>query len=81
MKRVVKIGFPIVCVVIIGGTFFLLNGAKKRVNNMKSQKETNSTVVENIVDNTSKTNNIDEDNTNKKVYSVPVEKDYEENEV
>jgi beta-glucosidase-like glycosyl hydrolase len=31
MKKVVKIGFPIVCVIVVGGTFYLLNRASNKV--------------------------------------------------
>jgi hypothetical protein len=32
MKKIVKIGFPIVCVAVVGGTFYLLNRASNKVN-------------------------------------------------
>lgn len=42
MKKVIKIGFPIVCIAVIGGTFILLNKTTEKINRNKL-KEDNST--------------------------------------
>ena len=39
MKKVIKIGFPIVCVSIIIGTFILLNKTAERVNKNKLRED------------------------------------------
>jgi len=31
MKKVIKIGFPIVCIAVIGGTFILLNNTTGKI--------------------------------------------------
>ncbi|MCI8309237.1 MAG: hypothetical protein HFJ45_03325 [Clostridia bacterium] len=46
MKRIIKIGFPIVCVAVIGGTFYLLNKTLDKVNASKQERENNSNVNE-----------------------------------
>lgn len=55
MKKIVKIGFPILCIAIIVATFIMLADIKGKVeeNKSKKTKETNETVneVENEVEN------------------------------
>jgi len=41
MKKIVKVGFPIVCVVIIGGTFILMG---KTANKIKETKKSNTNI-------------------------------------
>lgn len=78
MKKVIKIGFPIVCVVIIGGTFYMLNKLDKQVEgSLKSQysNTTNtSTESENEITNSE---NIIQENVS---YTVPVNTSTENNE-
>ena len=78
MKKVIKIGFPIVCVVIIGGTFYMLNKLDKQVEgSLKSQysNTTNtSTESENEITNSE---NIIQENVS---YTVPVNTLTENNE-
>lgn len=50
MRKVIKIGFPILCVSVIGVTFYLLNNAQKRVNELKENSNSKVTVEENEVD-------------------------------
>ncbi len=78
MKKVIKVGFPIVCVVIIGGTFYMLNKLDKQVEgSLKSQysNTTNtSTESENEITNSE---NIIQENVS---YTVPVNTSTENNE-
>lgn len=78
MKKVIKVGFPIVCVVIIGGTFYMLNKLDKQVEgSLKSQysNTTNtSTESENEITNSE---NIIQENVS---YTVPVNTLTENNE-
>lgn len=50
MRRIIKIGFPILCVAVIGGTFILLNKATERIsrNNLKEEDAYTNTVENNI---------------------------------
>lgn len=50
MRKVIKIGFPIVCFVVIGGTFFLLNRAVDKVNNDKKVNAESQVVSNKIED-------------------------------
>ena len=54
MKRIVKIGFPILCVAVIGGTFHLLNKTQDRVNEMNRE---NQNRISNVTKNESLENN------------------------
>ena len=67
MRKVIKIGFPIVCISIVGITFFLLNRAMNKVN--KNNWNTSETVKNNVEENS---NEIDTENSTsqKKVYTV-----------
>lgn len=55
MKKIIKIGFPIICVAIIGGTFILLNKTTEKINKNRlkdddieiSNSETSNIIVEN----------------------------------
>lgn len=58
MKKIIKIGFPIICIAVIAGTFILLNKTTDRINRNKLQKdEIDNSFEENII-------NEVEDNTN-----------------
>lgn len=50
MKRIIKIGFPIICIAVIGGTFILLNKTTEKINRNKlvetEEEETNEIVEE-----------------------------------
>jgi tRNA A37 N6-isopentenylltransferase MiaA len=52
MKRIIKIGFPILCVAVVGGTFYLLNKTLDKVNtgeavdNETNYSENNTTLEE-----------------------------------
>lgn len=47
MRRIVKIGFPILCVAVIGGTFILLNKTTERISrNRLKDDDTENVVVE-----------------------------------
>lgn len=48
MRKIIKIGFPILCVAIIIGTFILLNNTTKRINKNKIKDKSNE--IENVVD-------------------------------
>lgn len=39
MKRIVKIGFPIVCIVVVGGTFIALSDLKRKAENISQEKD------------------------------------------
>ena len=58
MKKIIKIGFPILCIAVIAGTFILLNKTTDRINRNKLQKDE--------IDNSFEENTINEmeDNTN-----------------
>lgn len=70
MKKVIKVGFPIVCIVLIGGTFILLNKFQSRVNDRarinaevsnSSKKAEKDTREENtVMENTSYTVSVEE---------------------
>lgn len=68
MKKVIKIGFPIVCVALIGGTFILLNKFQKQINERAeiNAKTTNS-VKEEKTENTTQDENA--------TYSVSLEEE------
>ena len=56
MKKIIKVGFPILCVAVIGGTFILLNKTLDRVNRNK------------LVEKESETNQISNQNTQSENY-------------
>ena len=76
MKKVIKIGFPIVCIVLIGGTFILLNKFQSRVNDRakinaevsNSSKEIEKETGEEntVMENTSYTVSVEEQEKEKK---------------
>ncbi len=73
MRRIVKIGFPIVCVVVIGGTFFALHKLEKKVENSKEKNTIKTSTNDNISNNIEK--NID---SKKEVsFSTPIQKEVE----
>ena len=39
MKKIIKIGFPVFCIIVIGGTFVLLNRTTARINRNKLQED------------------------------------------
>lgn len=51
MRKVIKIGFPILCVAVIGGTFILLNRTTDRINRIKLVEEDEESVSQNVVAN------------------------------
>ena len=71
MKRIVKIGFPIACVVVIGGTFFALNKLQKKVKVSKKDNTVNTSVSENVSE---KIDN-DIDTINEVSFSTPIQND------
>lgn len=51
MRKLIKIGFPILCVAVIGGTFVLLNKTTERINrNRLPEDEEENTSIETRVD-------------------------------
>jgi prolyl oligopeptidase PreP (S9A serine peptidase family) len=58
MKKVIKIGFPIICIAVIGGTFYLLN---KTLNKVNANKVTENTVNEDINETTNISSPTDEE--------------------
>ena len=84
MKKIVKIGFPIVCIAVLGGTFIVLKKAEKKVEEMKKYENTTQNVTsENLLSNNSKTSdnmksfdvNDNENVQNEISYSIPIEND------
>lgn len=60
MRKVIKIGFPILCVAVIGGTFILLNNTIEKINQNKLKVEEDdntptTTVIEEIEEDTTNT--------------------------
>lgn len=53
MKRSIKIGFPIVCILVVGGTLIALGNLSNKANKISSKNETNTvnTSVKNEVNN------------------------------
>lgn len=49
MKKVIKIGFPILCVAVIGGTFFLLNKTTSKINRNRLSEDDEEIIVANNV--------------------------------
>jgi len=48
MRKIIRIGFPILCVAVIGGTFILLNKTAERINkNSLKEKDTYENIAEN----------------------------------
>lgn len=76
MKKVIKVGFPIVCVVIIGGTFYMLGNLDKKVEDSLRMQQSNSV---NKVEETKNEVGTDENIVQEDVtYTVPVNTDNEE---
>lgn len=72
MKKVIKVGFPIVCVVIIGGTFYMLGNLDKRVEDSLRMQQSNNI-------NETREVETDENIVQESVtYTVPVNTDNEE---
>ena len=86
MRKIIKIGFPIACVAVIGGTFYLLNKTVKRVNenNYNNNINENNSIIQKAEDATDTFENVSkvEENIintipeeNKKIESENEEKD------
>lgn len=74
MKKVIKIGFPIACIAIIGGTFYMLGNLDRRVDDSLRSQYSNSVNTTNEVQESEDENLVQEDVT----YTVPVSTDDEE---
>lgn len=61
MRKAIKIGFPILCVMVIGGTFILLNKTTERIN--KNRLKEDDVEIENVT-NSTVTVEVLEDNEN-----------------
>ena len=77
MRKIFKIGFPILCVAVIGGTFILLNKTTEKINRLKLKDEEDEEFYqeENIIDDESfyqneTVNNIVNEITNNTVNNV-----------
>lgn len=76
MKKVIKVGFPIVCVVIIGGTFYMLGNLDRRVeDSLRAQQSNSVNEVEEIENEVGADENIVQEDV---TYTVPVNTDNEE---
>lgn len=68
MKKIVKVGFPILCVVVVGGGLIALNDASNKAKFIKEQREkenkTNTSYNTNIDDNEFLNNNISSNSVN-----------------
>ena len=73
MNKVIKIGFPIVCIVIIAGTFFLLNKTQKKANN-QAKIANQVTKIENI-DSTGTKEKKQEEQINNNEYAISLEEE------
>lgn len=59
MRKVIKIGFPILCVAVIGGTFILLNKTTDRINRNKlNENEVVNSATKKIVEEVNQDNTI-----------------------
>ncbi|MBR1540214.1 MAG: hypothetical protein IJ629_03455 [Clostridia bacterium] len=62
MKKVIKIGFPILCIAVIGGTFVLLNKTTEKINkNRLTEEDEDQSFVESKVP--EEDENLEEENT------------------
>ena len=62
MKKVIKIGFPILCIAVIGGTFILLNKTTEKINkNRLTEEDEDQSFVESKVP--EEDENLEEENT------------------
>ena len=50
MRKLIKIGFPIVCIAIIGGTFVLLDRTTSKINRNKLSSDESSIYEENYIE-------------------------------
>ena len=50
MKKLIKIGFPIVCIAIIGGTFVLLDRTTSKINRNKLSSDESNIYDENVIE-------------------------------
>ena len=84
MKKIIKVGFPILCVAVIGGTFILLNKTLDRVNRNKlveKESETNQISNQNIQSENYITNEtLYENNVTNKVLSPKEEEELKNKE-
>ena len=60
MNKWIKIGFPILCVLVVVVTFYLLHNAQSKI---KAKEETNTTKVENVVNEVEEENTVEVENT------------------
>ena len=60
MNKWIKIGFPILCVLVVIVTFYLLHNAQSKI---KAKEETNTTKVENVVNEVEEENTVEVENT------------------
>lgn len=60
MNKWIKIGFPILCVLVVVVTFYLLHNAQSKI---KTKEETNTTKVENVVNEVEEENTVEVENT------------------
>lgn len=64
MKKVIKIGFPILCVAVIGGTFILLNKTVDRINRNKlSENNVKQNTIRNSIVRVVEENKVEMGNT------------------
>ena len=77
MKKVIRYGFPIACVVIIGGTFYMLGNLGRKVEgSLKSQYNNNVNSIDEINDEINSSENLIENDV---TYTVPVDTSENEN--
>ena len=50
MRKLIKIGFPIVCIAIIGGTFVLLDRTTSKINRNKLSSDESNIYDENVIE-------------------------------
>ena len=59
MKKIIKIGFPIVCIVIVGGTIIAINNLKNKAENISNNvKNETSFTYKNVEDTNKYTTNL-----------------------
>ena len=60
MRKVIKIGFPIFCIVVIGGTFILLNRTVKKINENGLKNKKSDISTENKTDDNNSFNEVNQ---------------------
>ena len=76
MKKVIKIGFPIACVIIIGGTFYMLNDLNRQVEESLRSQYSNTTNTSNENEITENEGTVQENVS----YTLPVNPQTEDDE-